>query len=49
MQGQCPTAGSVLREPAMRFAGVPGSRVYRELESGETVYLRYVLRKPNPP
>jgi len=28
----------------MRFAGVPGSAIYEELKSGETVYLRYVLR-----
>jgi ubiquinone/menaquinone biosynthesis C-methylase UbiE len=35
---------SWLRRPAMRFAGVPGSPIYKELSSGETVYLRYVLR-----
>jgi len=34
-----------LRKPAMRFAGVPGSPIYKELISGETVYMRYVLRK----
>jgi ubiquinone/menaquinone biosynthesis C-methylase UbiE len=36
---------ALLRKPAMRFAGVPGSTIYKELNSGETVYLRYVLRK----
>jgi hypothetical protein len=36
---------ALLRSPAMRFAGVVGSPIYRELSSGETVYLRYVLRK----
>jgi ubiquinone/menaquinone biosynthesis C-methylase UbiE len=35
----------VLRRPAMRFAGVKGSAIYRALESGETVYLCYHLRK----
>ena len=34
-----------LRRPAMRFAGVPGSPIYKELLLGETVYMRYVLRK----
>jgi ubiquinone/menaquinone biosynthesis C-methylase UbiE len=36
----------VLRKHAMRFAGVEGSTMYRELVSGETVYLCYHLRKP---
>ncbi len=36
----------LLRNPAMRFAGVPGSAIYNELKSGQTVYMRYVLRKP---
>src|SRR5208282_2894215 len=30
-----------LRRPAMNFAGVKGSAIYRALESGETVYLCY--------
>lgn len=34
------------RKPAMAFAGVKGSTIYRRLESGETVYLCYHLRKP---
>jgi SAM-dependent methyltransferase len=32
--------------PAKRFAGVTGSAIYNELDSGETIYLRYALRKP---
>jgi len=40
---------ALLRKPAMRFAGVPGSAIYEELNSGQTVYLRYVLRKPCEP
>jgi ubiquinone/menaquinone biosynthesis C-methylase UbiE len=35
----------ILRRPAMRFAGVKGSAIYAALESGETVYLCYHLRK----
>jgi ubiquinone/menaquinone biosynthesis C-methylase UbiE len=35
-----------LRRPAMNFAGVKGSAIYRSLESGETVYMCYHLRKP---
>jgi ubiquinone/menaquinone biosynthesis C-methylase UbiE len=35
----------ILRKPAMDFAGVNGSAIYRALESGETVYLCYHLRK----
>ncbi len=36
-----------LRKLAMRFAGVPGSAIYCiGLQSGETVYLCYHLRKP---
>jgi ubiquinone/menaquinone biosynthesis C-methylase UbiE len=35
-----------LRRPAMSFAGVKGSAIYRELESGESVYMCYHLRKP---
>ena len=35
-----------LRKPALRFAGVPGSAIYEELNSGVTVYMRYVLRPP---
>ncbi len=38
-----------LRKPAMGFAGVKGSGIYRALESGETVYLCYHLRKPAQP
>jgi ubiquinone/menaquinone biosynthesis C-methylase UbiE len=34
-----------LQKPAMSFAGVEGSPIYRELVAGETVYFRYVLRK----
>jgi ubiquinone/menaquinone biosynthesis C-methylase UbiE len=37
----------LLRSPAMDFAGVKGSAIYRTLESGETVYLCYHLRKPD--
>lgn len=36
----------VLRGAAMSFAGVKGSAINRALESGETVYLCYHLRKP---
>jgi ubiquinone/menaquinone biosynthesis C-methylase UbiE len=39
----------LLRKPAMRFAGVAGSTIYNELILGETVYMRYVLRKRNAP
>jgi SAM-dependent methyltransferase len=35
-----------LRGLARRFAGVKGSVIYNELETGETEYFRYVLRKP---
>ena len=35
----------LLRKPAMAFAGVKGSAIYRALESGETVYLCCHLRK----
>jgi SAM-dependent methyltransferase len=35
-----------LRRPAASFAGVKGSAIYRALQSGETVYLCYHLRKP---
>ena len=38
-----------LRRPAMGFAGVKGSAIYKALESGETVYLCYHLRKPFTP
>jgi len=38
----------VLWNVARRFAGVKGSAMYRELQSGETVYFRYVLRLPLP-
>jgi ubiquinone/menaquinone biosynthesis C-methylase UbiE len=38
----------ILRKPAMAFAGVPGSAIYKALESGETVYLCYHLRKATP-
>jgi ubiquinone/menaquinone biosynthesis C-methylase UbiE len=34
-----------LQKPAKRFAGVTGSPIYKELISGQTVYVRYVLRK----
>jgi SAM-dependent methyltransferase len=34
-----------LRGMAGRFAGVEGSRIFGELERGETVYLLYHLRK----
>jgi ubiquinone/menaquinone biosynthesis C-methylase UbiE len=37
---------TILRRPAMNFAGVKGSAIYRALESGETVYICYHLRKP---
>ncbi len=37
----------LLWNPAKRFAGVPGSAIYKELDSGETAYMRYVLRKPS--
>lgn len=37
---------AVLRRRAARFAGVTGSPIYEELRSGETVYMRYVLWKP---
>jgi ubiquinone/menaquinone biosynthesis C-methylase UbiE len=37
-----------LRKTATRFAGVVGSPIHRDLASGETVYLRYVLRKRSP-
>ena len=36
----------LLQKPAMGFAGVEGSGIYRALESGETVYLCYHLRNP---
>lgn len=35
-----------LRRPARSFAGVKGSGIYRALESGETTYFFYVLRRP---
>lgn len=35
----------VLHRLAKRFAGVKGSVIYRELQTGETVYVRYMLRK----
>jgi SAM-dependent methyltransferase len=35
-----------MRKPATSFAGLKGSPVYNALESGETVYFCYVLRKP---
>lgn len=35
-----------LRPVARRFAGVKGSVIYNELETGETEYFRYVLRRP---
>jgi len=38
-------APRVLWGVCRRFAGVKGSGMYRELQSGETVYFRYVLRK----
>ena len=31
---------------AKRFAGVKGSTIYRELQSGETIYFRYAILKP---
>jgi SAM-dependent methyltransferase len=34
-----------LRGLAGRFAGVEGSRIFRELQTGQTVYLLYHLRK----
>jgi ubiquinone/menaquinone biosynthesis C-methylase UbiE len=37
---------NLLRRPAMNFAGVKGSAIYRAMESGKTVYLCYHLRKP---
>ena len=37
-----------LRPVLARFAGVEGSPIYRELASGQTVYVRYVLRNPGP-
>jgi SAM-dependent methyltransferase len=39
-------APGFLRRPLMNFAGVTGSAMYRSLESGETVYFLYALRKP---
>jgi ubiquinone/menaquinone biosynthesis C-methylase UbiE len=38
--------GRFLRGLAMRFAGVKGSSIYNSLKSGDTVYLRFVLRNP---
>jgi ubiquinone/menaquinone biosynthesis C-methylase UbiE len=40
---------SFLRKPAMRFAGVPGSAIYEELVSGETVYMRYAAKNGMEP
>jgi SAM-dependent methyltransferase len=34
-----------MRKPAMNFAGLKGSPVHSALESGETVYFAYTLRK----
>lgn len=36
----------LFRKAAMAFAGVKGSAIYTRLETGETVYLCYHLRKP---
>ena len=36
----------LLRKPAMGFAGVKGSAIYKAMESGEVVYLCYHLWKP---
>ena len=35
-----------MRRPAMIFAGLEGSPVYKALECGDTVYFLYTLRKP---
>jgi ubiquinone/menaquinone biosynthesis C-methylase UbiE len=37
-----------LRKPALAFAGVKGSAIYKSLESGETVYMCCHLRKAKP-
>jgi hypothetical protein len=37
-----------LRPVLARFTGVEGLPIYQELASGQTVYVRYVLRKVGP-
>jgi ubiquinone/menaquinone biosynthesis C-methylase UbiE len=38
----------LLRRPVAQFAGVKGSNIFNGFESGEMIYLSYVLRNPNP-
>ena len=39
-------APRILRKPVAQFAGVKGSNIYKGFESGEIIYISYVLRKP---